>query len=148
MKGQAHLRVATTGQAGLDLATHLHPDAILLDIHLPDMDNDAVYGRLRADPATAGIPIIVISADASSGVVRYFVDRGVTAYLIKPIKIQERENLLAKIGVLRQLGASRAFDEAVRYVERTFVVRHCTINLSCHVRRLRATPVTPSRCAL
>jgi CheY-like chemotaxis protein len=46
----------------LRVAHDLRPNLILLDIMMPDMDGVEVSRRLRADPATAGIPIVVMSA--------------------------------------------------------------------------------------
>jgi CheY-like chemotaxis protein len=58
-------RVATTvGAQTLRLAVTLHPDVILLDILMPGMDGIEVSQGLRANPATAEIPIVAISGDA------------------------------------------------------------------------------------
>jgi CheY-like chemotaxis protein len=51
---------------GLDLARQHHPDLVLADMHLPDMDGDELMLRLRADPATADIPVVMLSADATT----------------------------------------------------------------------------------
>ncbi len=53
---------ATCGAAALQLAHDLQPAVILLDVSMPGMDGIEVSQRLRADPATAHIPIIVMSA--------------------------------------------------------------------------------------
>jgi len=53
---------ATVGAAALPLARDLQPAVILLDINMPGMDGIEVSQRLRDDPATAHIPIIVMSA--------------------------------------------------------------------------------------
>jgi CheY-like chemotaxis protein len=53
--------VAVDGEA-LQVAHDLQPNLILLDIMMPDMDGVEVSRRLRADPVTAGIPIVVMSA--------------------------------------------------------------------------------------
>ncbi len=55
------VRAAVNG-AALPLARQLQPDVILLDIMMPGMDGVEVSRRLRADPVTAGIPIVVMSA--------------------------------------------------------------------------------------
>ncbi len=54
--------LATVGAAAVPLARDLQPAVILLDINMPGMDGIEVSRRLRADPATAHIPIIVMSA--------------------------------------------------------------------------------------
>jgi two-component system cell cycle response regulator len=55
--------LASDGQTCLDLARREAPDLILLDLVLPDMTGVEVLNRLRADPATATIPVVVFSAE-------------------------------------------------------------------------------------
>ena len=58
------VRTATSGVEGLRLARELHPGAILMDISIPEMDGWAVTSRLKADPDTRHIPVIVVTAYA------------------------------------------------------------------------------------
>jgi CheY-like chemotaxis protein len=51
-------------QLGLDLAAEHDPDLVLLDLHLPDMPGQEVLRRLRAEPRTAEVPVVILSADA------------------------------------------------------------------------------------
>jgi len=60
--GPLLVQEAETGAEGLRLARSSRPDAILLDLRLPDIDGYDIMERLRADPATAGIPIIVCTS--------------------------------------------------------------------------------------
>ncbi len=53
---------AATGEAGLALAREARPDVILLDYTLPDLNGDQILAQLRADPATARIPVIMMTA--------------------------------------------------------------------------------------
>jgi PAS domain S-box-containing protein len=78
---------ALQGSIGLELAAQHQPDLILLDVHLPDLDGDVVLQRLKADPATAAIPVVVISADATSRQVRRFSQLGADEYLTKPLDV-------------------------------------------------------------
>ena len=57
---------AAEGHTGIKLAQEIHPDAILLDLMLPDMDGWEIFRRLKSDPSTADIPVIVITAKAQS----------------------------------------------------------------------------------
>ena len=61
------VRTAGDGRIGLDLARTLKPRAILLDVMMPDMDGWSVLAALKADPETAGIPVVMVSfvADAA-----------------------------------------------------------------------------------
>jgi signal transduction histidine kinase/ActR/RegA family two-component response regulator len=92
------LHTASSAHAGIDLACRHHPDLILLDLHLPDMPGEEVFARLQAEPATAGIPVVVLSADATPGTVRRLLARGATAYLTKPLDLQELQGVLAAAG--------------------------------------------------
>ena len=65
------------------------PDLILLDISLEDMDGVEVLGRLRADPATRGIPAIAITANVMLGDRERFLAVGFDDYITKPI-VDER----------------------------------------------------------
>ena len=88
------LHTATLGIDGLELAREHHPDLILLDAWLPDLHGAHVLRQLRDDPATASIPVVVVSADASAGQMRRFQDAGVEEFLAKPLNLQ---HLLAVI---------------------------------------------------
>src|SRR5438132_13969124 len=55
---------AATAEQGLALAVHHGPCLILMDIQLPDIDGVAALGRLRADPRTAVIPVVALTAFA------------------------------------------------------------------------------------
>jgi CheY-like chemotaxis protein/nitrogen-specific signal transduction histidine kinase len=78
---------AMTGNLGLQLAREHRPDLILLDQHLPDVTGDEVLHRLNADPATRGILVVVVSADATPGQVRRMRDLGAAHYLTKPLDV-------------------------------------------------------------
>ncbi len=80
---------ALQGQLGVELAREHLPDAILLDLHLPDIKGDEVLRRLRSDPRTKSIPVIVVSADATAGVFERLKGEGANAYLTKPLDVDE-----------------------------------------------------------
>jgi signal transduction histidine kinase/ActR/RegA family two-component response regulator len=80
---------AMQGRLGLELAREHQPGLILLDLHLPDMGGDQVLQRLRDEPATASIPVVIVSADATEGQIRRLLTAGATAYLTKPIDVQQ-----------------------------------------------------------
>ena len=80
---------AMQGSIGLELAREHLPDLVLLDLHLPDLAGDEVLIRLKAEPATREIPVIVLSADASPGQIRRQREAGAAAYVTKPIDVQK-----------------------------------------------------------
>lgn len=81
------LLVATHGEAGLEMAGTSAPALILLDLHLPDIAGEEVLRRLRQDPQTAAIPVVVISADAIPAQVERLQAAGAHAYLTKPLDV-------------------------------------------------------------
>jgi signal transduction histidine kinase/ActR/RegA family two-component response regulator len=97
----ARLLSVASGRAGLECAIRDLPDIILLDLHLPDLQGDQVLNELKADPATAAIPVIVLSADASRGVIHRLLAAGAFAYLTKPIELAELGELLDTFAAVR-----------------------------------------------
>lgn len=89
---------AMLGSLGLDLAREHRPDVILLDLHLPDLSGEDVLARLRAEPATEQIPVVVLSADAASSVRDRLLARGATGYLAKPIDLGEFYRVIDAVG--------------------------------------------------
>jgi CheY-like chemotaxis protein len=81
-------------QLGLDLAAEHDPDLILLDLHLPDMPGQEVLRRLRAEPRTAEVPVVILSADARPALVDQLLGEGVRAFLTKPLDVKELLELL------------------------------------------------------
>jgi CheY-like chemotaxis protein len=92
----SHLLRARDGFMALELARSAAPVAVVLDILLPGLDGWQVLARLREDPATAGIPVVVASVvdERVRG-----SELGAAAYLVKPLS---RDEL---IGALRRVGA-------------------------------------------
>jgi PAS domain S-box-containing protein len=85
---------AMQGRRGLELAREHHPLLVLLDLHLPDMGGEQVLQLLRDDPATASIPVVIVSADVTPGHVQRLLSAGAAAYLPKPIDVRELLRLL------------------------------------------------------
>jgi signal transduction histidine kinase/ActR/RegA family two-component response regulator len=88
------LRTAESGRAGLESATRDAPDLILLDLHLSDIHGEEVLKQLRAEPATAAIPVVVLSAEAAPRIIRRLLASGALAYLTKPLNLTELGHLL------------------------------------------------------
>ena len=96
LHSSARLFTAMQGGIGIDLARRHSPDIILLDLHLPDMDGEAVLRRLREDERTRDIPIVMISADATASSVRRLKEQGATDYMTKPLEIGRFLDVLAE----------------------------------------------------
>jgi len=76
------------GQRGLDLIRQRSPDLVLVDLHLPTIDGETIVRAVRSDPATAAIPVVVISGDATTRTKRRLREAGASDYFEKPFKIQ------------------------------------------------------------
>lgn len=78
--------VTTAGSAeeGLRLATAERPDAILLDVMMPGLDGPTMFARLRAEPATAGIPVVLLTAKARPSDHEQWAEDGVAGIVVKP----------------------------------------------------------------
>jgi CheY-like chemotaxis protein len=79
---------AKTGQEGIDLACKHSPALILLDLNLPDIHGSDLLVRVRNNPLTAQIPVIVLSADASPSRIERMLQAGARNYLTKPFDIK------------------------------------------------------------
>ena len=94
---------AENGSAGLALAQTHHPKLILLDLTLPDIHGSEVIERLQKSPATAHIPVVVVSGDATASQIERLLVLGARNYLTKPF---EPAPLLAVIDEVMQENAA------------------------------------------
>jgi signal transduction histidine kinase/ActR/RegA family two-component response regulator len=82
----------------LELAREHRPDLVLLDLHLPGIDGEEVLRRLRADPHTAGPPVVVVSAEVTrSGNRERLLAAGAAEYLTKPLDLGRLRALVAEV---------------------------------------------------
>lgn len=75
---------ANSGPQGIERAAADRPDAILLDVMMPQMDGPTTFKRMQANPATAGIPVLLLTAKVQGVDQRRFASLGVAAVLFKP----------------------------------------------------------------
>ncbi|MFN2484056.1 MAG: ATP-binding protein [Candidatus Limnocylindria bacterium] len=80
---------ATTGRQGLHLARVTLPEVLLLDLDLPEVRGEEILRRLKQDEATAAIPVIILSADATEGSVKRLLAEGARDYLTKPLDVEQ-----------------------------------------------------------
>ena len=86
---------AESGEEGLQLAAKHLPDLILLDIMMPKMKGRDVCVRLKADPKTANIPVIFLTALGLADHVRAGMDLGADDYIVKPFEVDELRERIA-----------------------------------------------------
>ena len=82
---QVRLLSSMQAMPGIELARQYLPELILLDLNLPDIGGEEALRRLRADPLTREIPVIIVSADATPSRARRLLDAGASDYLTKPL---------------------------------------------------------------
>jgi CheY-like chemotaxis protein len=78
---------ARSGGSGVELAQAHSPKLILLDLNLPDMHGSEVLRQLQREPATAQVPVVVLSADATPSQIERLLTAGARNYLTKPFDI-------------------------------------------------------------
>lgn len=86
--------IAINGLEGVEMASSIMPDLILMDMSLPVMDGWEATTNIKADPATQSIPVIALTAHAMSGDREKAIQAGCDDYDTKPIELSR---LLTKI---------------------------------------------------
>jgi CheY-like chemotaxis protein len=84
LREECDVVTATRGEMGYELACTEHPDAIVADVLLPDVSGLALSKRLRANPSTASIPVIVLTGDDVAYARAQLVRSELTGVLLKP----------------------------------------------------------------
>ena len=84
MVGGWKVDAAGSAHQGLALAAAKQPDAILLDVMIPDMDGPTAFQALQAEPKTRDIPVILLTARVQAADLRRFASLGVAATIAKP----------------------------------------------------------------
>lgn len=74
-----------SGEAALELLTRTRPDIVLLDYMMPNMNGIEVLRRMRADPATVDLPVIMVTARAENQATIEALEAGADDYVTKPI---------------------------------------------------------------
>lgn len=88
---------ATNGEEALELVRGDSPDVVVCDVMMPGIDGLEVVRRLRADPATVTLPLVVVSAKAQRSDVRQGLKLGADAYVTKPFDPAELLDVVAQL---------------------------------------------------
>jgi CheY-like chemotaxis protein len=91
------VRQARTAEEGLRLALAEVPDLILMDLRLPGMDGYTALRRLRADPRTAQVPTVALTAQAMRGDQQAVMAAGFNDYISKPIDTRTFSQTVARV---------------------------------------------------
>ena len=78
---------AVNADQGMEMAGSYQPDLILMDMKMPGISGLAAISLLRANPATANIPVIALSSNAYSSEIKRCLEAGAIRYLTKPYRI-------------------------------------------------------------
>lgn len=93
LTGHYALNTASNGREALEKVGRLQPAAVLLDLSMPEMDGDEVLKKMKADPATQRIPVIIISSEKARA--KACLGLGAESFLAKPFRAEE---LLTAVG--------------------------------------------------
>ncbi|MBC8107158.1 MAG: response regulator, partial [Anaerolineae bacterium] len=126
---------AFDGESALTMAAAIHPSVILLDLDLPRLDGFEVCRALKANPTTAGVPLMFLTADSMLASKVKGLEMGAVDYITKPFKPEElqarvRSALRAKHGV----EASTMIDMVTGLWNRAYFNTHLTTQLSMSKR--------------
>src|SRR5574341_532682 len=78
------VHVAHNGQQALEILERLTPNLVLMDLSMPEMDGWATLKRIRANPKTAGLPVVAVTAHAMVGDRERVFQAGFDGYIAKP----------------------------------------------------------------
>jgi CheY-like chemotaxis protein len=92
-----HVLTASSGKDGIEIARSQTPDAILLDISMPQMDGVTTYQRLQEDPISKTIPVILLTAKAQSDDQAQFAELAIAGIIFKPFDALTLTDQIAKL---------------------------------------------------
>ncbi len=97
---------AANGKQAVDIATREHPDLLIVDLNMPEMDGYEAITRLRRDVTMATLPIMVLTSEEGPGIERRVLELGADDYILKPF---DPDVLLSRVnGVFRRLKVAAA----------------------------------------
>lgn len=95
LSGHFEIVTAKDGRQALEQARKLSPAAVLLDLSMPEMDGDEVLARMRAEPALARIPVVIVSTEHSRA--EACLRAGARAFLAKPVRAAELASVVERV---------------------------------------------------
>jgi CheY-like chemotaxis protein len=100
-----NVTVVGNGQEALEAVQRTPPDVILLDWMMPELDGPETCRRLKSDPATAGIPVVFLTAKSQEAEIQRGLSLGAAGYVTKPFDAlalgQQIKDIVASTGELR-----------------------------------------------
>ena len=91
------VRWARDGREAVNAAAADCPDLMILDLHLPELSGLDVLRRVRADPKTNELPVLVLTADAMAGTREEAIGEGATDIMTKPFELKALRTTIARL---------------------------------------------------
>ena len=88
---------ATNGEEAVEIAKVQKPDLILMDLIMPKMDGYAACSQIKADEATKGIPVVILTAVGNELNKKFATEMGAEGYITKPFNIQELMDVITPL---------------------------------------------------
>lgn len=110
---------ATNGEEALAQAQAIVPDLILLDVRMPKMSGLDVLDHLQADPALAGIPVVMLSVITTYPQVQTALERGAVDYLPKPFELRKMARLVKRVLSRDAAGQEEIHQQALRSLKQS-----------------------------
>lgn len=85
VSNELSIESANNGKDGLKLALETHPDLVVTDVHMPEMDGLAMIERIRADEWGKKVPILIMTVDEDAESINKALAAGVTTYMSKNV---------------------------------------------------------------
>jgi signal transduction histidine kinase/DNA-binding NarL/FixJ family response regulator len=124
------LFTAMQGSMGIDLVREHSPDLVLLDLNLPDLTGQEVLTRLRDDPKTSAVPVVMLTADATPGQKERLLAAGANNYLTKPLDIPAFLKIVDDMLAKSAPGSSRKNEDSFQYARPQAIADAPAVNKS------------------
>ena len=89
--------LADDGEMALQRLSQYIPDIIFVDVYMPVMDGLDLIARIKGDPATAGIPVVMVTVMNARATENEAQELGVEHYLTKPWELEELDQVLEQV---------------------------------------------------
>jgi two-component system chemotaxis response regulator CheY len=88
---------ASDGEEALSLLRNHRVDLVISDINMPRLDGEAMLRKMSSDPALCGVPVVMVSSDATQSRANRLLELGAKAYVVKPFQPQPFREQLEKV---------------------------------------------------
>lgn len=129
------VRIAGTGEQAINLILDRPPDIVLLDLNLPSMSGLEICRRLRAETATARVPIVILTARADESDKVLGLELGADDYITKPFGMRE---LVARIRAAMRRAGVTEIDRPI-YQSSVLTIDPATFSVRCHGKEIKLT---------